>query len=380
MSAGSEAVAENFLAPAPAALGNDPVDGAGAGVAPVVHGAGVTVAVEQQGAELDILFIMDCTASMGEYIEQAKRTIRSVVHNISRHARTRDGARFGFIRYRDHPPQDSTFVTAVSPFTSSAEEMTKSVFKSEASGGGDGPEAVTAAMHCALHDVDWRPTATKLALIIADAPPHGLPGSVRYGDGFPDGDPQGLDPLEIAREMAAQGVTLYSIVCEPSMGQYGSGRAFFQAVSELTGGLTVALASAQLLAEVMMSSALEEMSLEALMPEVAAAREAAHAAAQREHGREATDDEVLQALEAHFTAARRVVRCAEYVGGTVREPLAAEFIAARSLAEARARDAFNGVQYGDAPVGVTAVRITMSPVLSRKQLQRLAIKCAARAS
>jgi hypothetical protein len=48
-----------------------------------------------------------------------------------------------------------------------------------ASGGGDGPEAVTAALAEALK-MDWREQASKMIVLIADAPPHGIG---EYGDG-----------------------------------------------------------------------------------------------------------------------------------------------------------------------------------------------------
>lgn len=48
-----------------------------------------------------------------------------------------------------------------------------------ASGGGDGPEAVTAALAEALN-MDWRGNASKMVVLIADAPPHGIG---EYGDG-----------------------------------------------------------------------------------------------------------------------------------------------------------------------------------------------------
>ena len=73
-----------------------------------------------------------------------------------------------------------------------------------ASGGGDGPEAVTAALGEAL-DMDWRPHAAKMVVLIADAPPHGIG---EYGDGFDDGSPDGKDPLGISRTMASRGIVL----------------------------------------------------------------------------------------------------------------------------------------------------------------------------
>lgn len=39
--------------------------------------------------------------------------------------------------------------------------------------GGDGPEAVTAALKAAL-ELTWRPTSSRMAVLIADAPPHGI--------------------------------------------------------------------------------------------------------------------------------------------------------------------------------------------------------------
>jgi hypothetical protein len=80
-----------------------------------------------------------------------------------------------------------------------------------ASGGGDGPEAVTAALGEAL-DMDWRPHAAKMVVLIADAPPHGIG---EYGDGFDDGSPDYKDPLGIARTMASRGIVLVSASIYP---------------------------------------------------------------------------------------------------------------------------------------------------------------------
>ena len=44
-----------------------------------------------------------------------------------------------------------------------------------------------------------------MAVIIADAPPHGIG---EYGDGFPSGSPDGEDPLVLSRDMASRGISL----------------------------------------------------------------------------------------------------------------------------------------------------------------------------
>lgn len=113
------------------------------------------------------------------------------------------------ISYRDHPPQDRTYVTKTLPFTSSISELKAELASLTASGGGDGPEAATSAMYEALTGVQWRQHSAKMIVLVTDAAPHGI-GEV--GDGFPAGDPDGHDPLALAREMASKGITFVSFV------------------------------------------------------------------------------------------------------------------------------------------------------------------------
>lgn len=58
--------------------------------------------------------------------------------------------------------------------------MYKNLSSLIASGGGDGPEAQTAALADALN-MQWSEKAIKLVILITDSPPHGLGES---GDGF----------------------------------------------------------------------------------------------------------------------------------------------------------------------------------------------------
>lgn len=65
--------------------------------------------------------------------------------------------------------------------------------------------------------MDWRKEATKVVVLIADAPPHGL---CEVGDGFPNGCPDGRDPLAIARQMGENGICVYTVGCEPAFSLY----------------------------------------------------------------------------------------------------------------------------------------------------------------
>lgn len=106
------------------------------------------------------------------------------------------------ILYRDHPPQDRTFVIKVHHFTDDAEEAKKNIDAAQACGGwifhisliillqyfyigGDIPEAIAPALEAAVNTLKWRTNAVKIAILIADAPPHGL--STTCGDHWPNG-------------------------------------------------------------------------------------------------------------------------------------------------------------------------------------------------
>lgn len=127
------------------------------------------------------MFIQDCTGSQGSYISSATKNIEMICEHIftSGKLQQRDDLRVGLVAYRDHPPQDHTYVTKNFGFTSDPASVHKELSNLYASGGGDGPEAVTAAMAEALN-MEWREHASKMIVLIADAPPHGIG---EYGDG-----------------------------------------------------------------------------------------------------------------------------------------------------------------------------------------------------
>lgn len=212
--------------------------------------------------QLDLVFTMDCTGSMGSYIHAAKKNIQAIVVKLVQS----EGydLRFGLIAYRDHPPQDQTYITKTFPFTSDIEQMQRDLATLSAQGGGDGPEAVAAALKETLES-EWRPNATKVCVLIADAPPHGLG---EPGDGFPDGAPDGVDPFETLVAMSMRGICIYSVGCEPALSNYTYAKDFFVAAAQRTNGQAVSLRSAAALADVIMGGAIEEMDLQKLADEV----------------------------------------------------------------------------------------------------------------
>ncbi|CAG7846350.1 SubName: Full=Uncharacterized protein {ECO:0000313/EMBL:CCA69017.1} [Serendipita indica DSM 11827] len=238
--------------------------------------------------QLDLVFIQDCTGSQGSYITSATKNIEEISRAIFESGKLvyPDDLRLGLIAFRDHPPQDHTYITKNFGFTSDISIMHDNLKTLFASGGGDGPEAVTAALGEAL-DMDWRPHAAKMVVLIADAPPHGIG---EYGDGFDDGSPDGKDPLGIARTMASRGIVLFFVACEPALSGYAFANDFYHAITQITSGLMLPLTTANLLAPAIVGSALENMDIERLI------REVGMAVAERVHGNNESVDDVAKEL------------------------------------------------------------------------------------
>ncbi|KAI9058181.1 vWA-like protein [Trametes sanguinea] len=237
---------------------------------------------------LDLVFVQDCTGSQGSYIASATKNIEEICNHIyeSGKLQAREDLRIGLIAYRDHPPQDHTYVTKNFGFSSDVSEVHKNLSSLYASGGGDGPEAVTAALAEALQ-MDWRPNASKMVVLIADAPPHGIG---EYGDGFDEGSPDGNDPLQIARTMAQQGITLFFVACEPALSGYSYATDFYQAITNITSGLMLPLTTADLLTHAIVGSVLENLDMERLV------REVGQAVSQRILGNNESVDDVAREL------------------------------------------------------------------------------------
>jgi len=248
----------------------------------------IRTGIEEDRKMLDLVFIQDCTGSQGSYITSATKNIEQICAHIFESGRLQsaEDLRIGLIAFRDHPPQDHTYITKNFGFTSDISQVKKDLSGLYASGGGDGPEAVTAAMAEALQ-MQWRPLATKMIVLIADAPPHGIG---EYGDGFDDGSPDGNDPLQLARLMASNGITLFFVACEPALSGYRHATDFFQAITSITSGLMLPLTTADLLAHAIVGSVLENMDMERLV------REVGNAVAQRILGNNESVDDVAREL------------------------------------------------------------------------------------
>ncbi|KAI9573613.1 hypothetical protein HD554DRAFT_2202278 [Boletus coccyginus] len=280
---------------------------------------------------LDLVFVQDCTGSQGSYISSATKNIEEICAHIFESGRLQspEDLRVGLVAFRDHPPQDHTYVVKNFGFSSDISKVHRDLSGLYASGGGDGPEAVTAALAEALN-MGWREHASKMVVLIADAPPHGIG---EYGDGFDEGSPDGNDPLKIVRIMASRGITLFFVACEPALSGYSYATDFYQAITTITSGLMLPLTTADLLSHAIVGSVLENLDMERLV------REVGQAVAQRILGNNESVDDVARELHEKLLlrneSTKKVVIESIYKESPEAAHNVSVFMHAPSLAEAR---------------------------------------------
>ncbi len=115
--------------------------------------------------DLDLVLVMDATASMLPMINEARAGVDSLILFMNELSRT---MRLAFIAYRDH---DNAPVWEGERFTDNINTIRDFLFKVRITGGADYPEAVYDGI-AACRDLNWRKAATRIIVLIGDAPPH----------------------------------------------------------------------------------------------------------------------------------------------------------------------------------------------------------------
>ena len=162
---------------------------------------------------LDVAFVVDTTGSMKDDIRAVKDSLFEIVEKIV--SRTENlQIRFAIVSYRDHPPQDRTYVTRVFDFTDQIKKVHREISKLKPSEGGDTPEAVADGLYDARTKLSWTSDAYKVLLLVGDAPPHGRKYNSLSDDYFPDGCPKGHDPIDEVNALKnAFRTTTFLFVC-----------------------------------------------------------------------------------------------------------------------------------------------------------------------
>ena len=160
--------------------------------------------------QLDLVFVVDNTGSMGPYINEVKKKVLEIIRTIKKEELCHR-LRVGLVSYRDHPPEDMTFVTRKCELTPDTAKIEKNVREMSATGGGDGPEAVADALYTA-NRMEYLTESAKVVVLIGDAPPHGVEADDRWSR-----CPEGILWEDELRFSFDKGIVVHTVGCYPEI-------------------------------------------------------------------------------------------------------------------------------------------------------------------
>ena len=116
---------------------------------------------------LEIMFVIDATGSMGDEMNYVKSEITDVISKV-KNANPTSKVALAMMVYRDTRDE---YTTRYSDFTENIDSQKAFLSRQTAAGGGDYEEAVDVALAEAV-DKQWSTVGTKLLFHVADAPAH----------------------------------------------------------------------------------------------------------------------------------------------------------------------------------------------------------------
>ena len=139
------------------------------------------VAPKPARPEVEVVFCLDTTGSMGGLIDAAKKKIWSISNQIAA-GNPNPHVKIGLVAFRDRGDE---YVTKVFDLTDDLDAVHGNLMKFTANGGGDFPESVNQALHESVMKIKWSANkkTLKMIFLVGDAPPHmDYKDDVKYPD------------------------------------------------------------------------------------------------------------------------------------------------------------------------------------------------------
>ncbi|KAL4484490.1 hypothetical protein ABPG74_019667 [Tetrahymena malaccensis] len=185
---------------------------------------------------VDICFTIDTTSSM----EWAMSKVSQSVNDILQIFEGKADIKYSVVSYRDHPPQDTTYVYKIDSQLTDYINIQKVLKNMNASGGGDTPEAVMDGLFYSTTKIQWRDKSQRFIFHICDSPPHGKQFGIKSSNPLwtQKGCPCGINEYQIAEQLKKQQIFYYLVKVKPVlnmmeeifMGVFGS---YFKQTIEL---------------------------------------------------------------------------------------------------------------------------------------------------
>jgi Mg-chelatase subunit ChlD len=169
--------------------------------------------------QVEVVFCLDTTGSMGGLIDAAKKKIWSISNQIASGTPTPQ-VKIGLVAFRDRGDE---YITRVFDLTDDLDGIHQSLMKLQANGGGDTPESVNQALREAVTKIKWSDNkkTLKLIFLVGDAPPHmDYKDDVKYQDTCKLAVTQGIIINTVQCGRDAQCTKFWKEICMLAEGSY----------------------------------------------------------------------------------------------------------------------------------------------------------------
>ncbi len=171
-------------------------------------------------ARLDLVFLVDATGSMGDEIDKLRASMQAMVREISALPSQPDLC-LGLVAYRDRGDE---FLIKAHDLSRDLPGFQHALDGLRADGGGDEPEAMNEALADTVQNISWRGDgATRLVVLVADAPPHLDYGGVQYDESMMSALGKGIKIFSVG----ASGLNKQGEYIQRQIAQYTGGRFVF---------------------------------------------------------------------------------------------------------------------------------------------------------
>ena len=154
----------------------------------------------------DVVFMIDATGSMGEYITAAKEESQNISKEL-KELYPDMKFKYGYIFYRD-PVDVKTDTHEIIDLTDDEISLPEKIGNIKATGGGDAPEDWVGAYQLSNEKISWR-DGIKIIIHLADAGAHGK--LFTTSDKYPDEEAKLIKELEIC---ASKDIEIFAYIIE----------------------------------------------------------------------------------------------------------------------------------------------------------------------
>jgi Mg-chelatase subunit ChlD len=169
--------------------------------------------------QVEVVFCLDTTGSMGGLIEGAKQKIWAISNQIA-NGKPTPQLKVGLVAYRD---KGDAYITKVFDLTDDLDAVHATLKGFRAEGGGDEPESVNQALDDAVHKVKWSTDKATLRIIflVGDAPPHmDYPDDVKYPETCKKAVTKGIIINTVQCGGSAECQRFWKDICAKAEGSY----------------------------------------------------------------------------------------------------------------------------------------------------------------